>query len=371
MDGYDSHHTYEFLSYAERKKIKIYALPPHTLHFLQPLDVGCFQPIKWHHGQALDESARYGGHEFNKTDFLAALPYIRQHTFTRSTIAAGFGRTGIVPFNPKKVLPHLRFLENVNPNQITQEVVYERPLNPQLIGPIGASRPQPTEEELRFINHPEPDIAAFNMRAWEASHGVGRPKTPPYQHVADTDWTTPLTVRTLKRQADDLVQLDINPVIIRSLESTLRGAISQAYAGAEYQRELHRTQAAQAAYNSRKKASRRVVKTGGPIYAETARKMKVARLATDAARTLQVAIEQEAAATKAWRKKYKERVMPNLRRISKAWGKVYNPTEPIRWRISRLIYSDLDARRAAAKRWLRPRTAAEPIFSDSESDEDV
>ena len=98
--------------------------------------------------------------------------------------------------------------------------------------------------------------------------------------------------------------------------------------------------------------------------------MKVARLATDAARTLQVAIEQEAAATKAWRKKYKERVMPNLRRISKAWGKVYNPAELIRWRISRLIYSDLDARRAV-KRWLQPRIAAEPVFSNSESDKDV
>ncbi|OCK94510.1 uncharacterized protein K441DRAFT_720335, partial [Cenococcum geophilum 1.58] len=246
MDGYDSHHTYEFLSYIERKKIKIYTLPPHTSHFLQPLDIGCFQLIKWHHSQALNELAWYSGHKFNKTNFLATLPYIRQRTFTQSIITAGFGRTGIVPFNPKKVLPHLRFLEN-------------------------------------------PDIAAFNIRAWEASRG----------HVADTDWTTPLTVRTLKRQADDLVQLDINPVIIRSLESTLRGAISQAYAGAEYQRELHRIQAAQAAYNSRKKASRRVVKTGGPIYAETARKMKVARLATDAARTLQVAIEQEVATTKA------------------------------------------------------------------------
>jgi len=85
-------------------------------HFLQPLDIGCFQLIKWHHSQALNESARIGGHELNKTDFLTTLPYIRQRTFIKSTIAAGFGRTGIVPFNPKKVLPHLYFLEDVNPN---------------------------------------------------------------------------------------------------------------------------------------------------------------------------------------------------------------------------------------------------------------
>ena len=57
--------------------------------------------------------------------------------------------------------------------------------------------------------------------------------------------------------------------------------------------------------------------------------MKVARLANDAAYILQMALKQEKAATKAWRKKYKERVMLNLRRISKAWGKVYNPVEPI------------------------------------------
>jgi len=116
MDGYDSYHTYEFLLYVERKKIKIYALSSHTLHFLQPLDVGCFQLIKWHYGQALNKLAWYSGHKFNKTDFLTALPYIRQRTFTRSIIAVSFRRTGIILFNSKKVLLYLCFLENVNPN---------------------------------------------------------------------------------------------------------------------------------------------------------------------------------------------------------------------------------------------------------------
>ena len=63
--------------------------------------------------------------------------------------------------------------------------------------------------------------------------------------------------------------------------------------------------------------------------------------------------------------------MPNLRRISKTWRKVYNSVEPVRWRISRIIYSDLDARWEAAKRWLQPRTAAKPVFSDTELEEEV
>ena len=72
--------------------------------------------MKWHHSQALNKSAQYSGYEFNKTNFLTALPYIRQHTVIGSTITAGFRRTGIIPFNPKKVLPHLHFLEDINPN---------------------------------------------------------------------------------------------------------------------------------------------------------------------------------------------------------------------------------------------------------------
>jgi hypothetical protein len=111
MDGYDSHHTFEFLAYAESKKIKVFALPPHTSHFLQPLDVGCFQPMKWHHGQALDLSARYGGQEFTKIQFFAALHEICQKTFTDRTIGGGWARTGLIPFNPEKVLPRLQILE--------------------------------------------------------------------------------------------------------------------------------------------------------------------------------------------------------------------------------------------------------------------
>jgi len=60
LDGYGSHHTREFLQYAEEHKIQVFALPPHTTHILQPLDVGCFQPLKWYHGRELDWAARSG-----------------------------------------------------------------------------------------------------------------------------------------------------------------------------------------------------------------------------------------------------------------------------------------------------------------------
>ncbi len=42
MDGYGSHLTYEFWSYAKEYKIILFRLPPHSTHLTQALDVGCF-----------------------------------------------------------------------------------------------------------------------------------------------------------------------------------------------------------------------------------------------------------------------------------------------------------------------------------------
>lgn len=46
LGGYGSHLTYEFYEYAQKHRIELFTLPPHSTHFTQPLDVGCFQPYK-------------------------------------------------------------------------------------------------------------------------------------------------------------------------------------------------------------------------------------------------------------------------------------------------------------------------------------
>ena len=49
LDGYDSHLTYSALKFCEQQNVVVVLLPPHTLHFLQPLDVSVFQQWKHHH----------------------------------------------------------------------------------------------------------------------------------------------------------------------------------------------------------------------------------------------------------------------------------------------------------------------------------
>ena len=44
-DGHGSHTTLDWITLARANNIILYCLPPHTTHWLQPLDVGCFGPL--------------------------------------------------------------------------------------------------------------------------------------------------------------------------------------------------------------------------------------------------------------------------------------------------------------------------------------
>ncbi|KAF1996433.1 CENP-B protein, partial [Amniculicola lignicola CBS 123094] len=99
-DGHGSHNTKQFAEFAEKHKIQLFTLPPHTTHILQPLNVGYFQPLKWYQGSCLDWAAHSGSKDINKADFMATLEQIRHQTFTRSTICSGWRRCSLAPFKP-------------------------------------------------------------------------------------------------------------------------------------------------------------------------------------------------------------------------------------------------------------------------------
>ena len=48
LDGHSSHYCPDTVRLAAKEKVIIFALPPHTTHFSQPLDKGCFGPLKAH-----------------------------------------------------------------------------------------------------------------------------------------------------------------------------------------------------------------------------------------------------------------------------------------------------------------------------------
>ena len=82
-------------------------MPAHSSHLLQPLDVGCFSPLKRAYGRLVENKARLGFNHIDKLDFLEAYPQARVTAFKVESIKNSFAATGLLPFNPERVLGQL------------------------------------------------------------------------------------------------------------------------------------------------------------------------------------------------------------------------------------------------------------------------
>lgn len=52
MDGHSSHYCPDTVRMAAKEQVIMFVLPPNTTHLMQPLDKGCFGPLKVHWKQA-------------------------------------------------------------------------------------------------------------------------------------------------------------------------------------------------------------------------------------------------------------------------------------------------------------------------------
>lgn len=216
LDGHGSHCTRDFITFCDEKNIIPFCLPAHTTHLIQPLDVVVFQPLKHFHAEAIDYATRTGCSDFNKIEFLSALTSIRSQAFKKSTIISAFQKTGLVPYDPAKVLTRL-------------------------------------QESHTALQHP--------------AMTTPPPAVPPPLQVP-----TPYTVRSLKRQAQYLNDADpVSPTFKTNLDRFIKGSLTQAQSGAHAYQELANTQAAEQARATRQNRTRRSVQKGGVIYAHQAR----------------------------------------------------------------------------------------------------
>ena len=104
MDGHSTHYQPSVVRLAAAEKVILFCLPPNTTHLTQPLDKGCFSPLKtaWRQQcqQFLSDNAskvitRYEfSRLFSKAWFVA---------MTQSNVISGFRCTGIYPFNREAI----------------------------------------------------------------------------------------------------------------------------------------------------------------------------------------------------------------------------------------------------------------------------
>ena len=58
LDRHESYHLVEFEEYCKEHNIVTLCMPPHSSHLLQPLDVGCFSPLKKAYSRQIEELMR-------------------------------------------------------------------------------------------------------------------------------------------------------------------------------------------------------------------------------------------------------------------------------------------------------------------------
>jgi hypothetical protein len=107
LDGHGSHLTPQFDQICSENNIIPLCMPAHSSHLLQPLDVGCFSPLKRAYGRLIEAKMRLGFNHIDKLDFLEAYPQARTAIFSSDNIKSGFSATGLIPLNPDRVLSQL------------------------------------------------------------------------------------------------------------------------------------------------------------------------------------------------------------------------------------------------------------------------
>jgi hypothetical protein len=104
VDGHKSYSSYEFYKYCKEQKIIMLCMPPYLLHLLQPLNIGCFAPLKQAYYTELDSWARRCVTQVKKETFLSAFQITFNKAITKDNIQAGFRGASLVPHDLERVL---------------------------------------------------------------------------------------------------------------------------------------------------------------------------------------------------------------------------------------------------------------------------
>lgn len=95
LDGHNWHTSVEFIETCWNHDIIPLCLPPHTTHFLQPLDVGVFGPLEKAYKKQLEHRNRLGETQVDKVTFLTMLRAARENSLISVNVKAAWAACGI------------------------------------------------------------------------------------------------------------------------------------------------------------------------------------------------------------------------------------------------------------------------------------
>jgi hypothetical protein len=125
LDGHESHLNQDFKDYCLENKIVTVCMPAHSSHILQPLDVVCFSPLKKKYSQRVRDLACRRVFHITKESFLPAFRDAFFDVFTTQNCKKAFEATGLVPFNPLRVLNRLEVRHQTPPAPPEPETLWQ------------------------------------------------------------------------------------------------------------------------------------------------------------------------------------------------------------------------------------------------------
>ena len=100
MDGHSSHYQPSAIRRAAEEGIIMFLLPPHTSHLTQPLDKGCFGPLKVHwKRECWEYLTSHPGQIITRHQFSAIFRRAWSKSMTMTNVIAGFRVAGVYPLN--------------------------------------------------------------------------------------------------------------------------------------------------------------------------------------------------------------------------------------------------------------------------------
>uniref|UniRef100_A0A1X7UP58 DDE-1 domain-containing protein n=1 Tax=Amphimedon queenslandica TaxID=400682 RepID=A0A1X7UP58_AMPQE len=124
LDGHSSYYCPDTINTAAEEKIIIFCLPPHTTHRTQPLDKGCFSPLKAYWEEEC--------HDYLKENPGKVLSRSWMKGMTMKNATSGFKTTGILPFNPQALIPNQSW-HDANPGTVHSKEVAHAAASPDIL----------------------------------------------------------------------------------------------------------------------------------------------------------------------------------------------------------------------------------------------
>ena len=121
MDGHSSHCCPQTIHFAAKEKVIIFTLPPNTTHVSQPLDKGCFGPLKTRWRQICHEfQVQNPGKSVSRYTFSELFSRAWVESMNMANILSGFRCTGIFPLDRSKLIHE----ESVDPDPTSNADMY-------------------------------------------------------------------------------------------------------------------------------------------------------------------------------------------------------------------------------------------------------